>query len=137
MKRCSSDASYSKDACILFHAITYLGSSTVNAPVSEIELRRTISILRDHTEVSIGVILAVGLTPHSDVRLIDPESRTDIASYKISSICFWGKGDSDNREKDCFAFNISHGKDDPTFHCHVFQCSEEDAVRRLIILCES
>lgn len=131
IKRTSSEG-HAKDACVLFHNITYLGSSTVNAPVSEIELRKAMSILRDHTQVSIDVLLSVGLNPHGDIRLIDPESRTDIATYSINKICFWGKGDSNNREKDCFAFNISHGKEETIYHCHVFKSEEEDDVSKIV-----
>ena len=124
----SSSEGEAKDACVLFHGITYLGSATVNAPVSEIELKRTISIMRDHAVISIDVILAIGLAANGLVRLVDPVSRTDIASYNSDKICFWGKGDEETREKDSVAFNVSHGEEE-MFHCHVFKCEEEDAVR--------
>ena len=116
-----------KEACVLFHGITYLGSAGVNAPVSEIELKRTISIMRDHAAVSFEVILAVGLTANSAIRLIDPTSRCDIATYDTKKIIFWGKADDSGKEKDCLAFNVSHG-DEPLYHCHVFKCAEEDTV---------
>ena len=127
IKRTASE-SHAKDACVMFHNITYLGSSTVSCPASELELRQTMSILREHTEVSIDVILSISLSPHGELRLIDPESRTDIASYSISNLCFWSKGDTNHQEKDCLAFTISHGKEDPVFHCHVFKCEEEEDV---------
>ena len=115
-----------KDACVFYHGITYLGSACVNAPVSELELKRTISIMRDHANISIDVILGIGLTAEGNIRLIDPQSRIDIACYGAKRIIFWGKADDDSREKDCVAFNVSHG--DETFHCHVFKCTEEDTV---------
>ena len=115
-----------KDACVLYHGITYFGSSCVNAPVSELELKRTISIMRDHANVSLDVILAVGLSLDGHIRLIDPQTRVDIALYDAKRIIFWGKADEESREKDCVAFNVSH--DDETFQCHVFKCAEEDTV---------
>ena len=115
-----------KEACISYPSITYLGSACVNAPVSELELKRTISIMRDHANICIDVTLAIGLTSDGSIRLIDPQSRTDIASYDAKKIIFWGKADDDSREKDCVAFNVSHG--DESFHCHVFKCAEEDTV---------
>ena len=128
---CRKSEGDDEDACVLFHNITYLGSSTIYAPVSDLELRRAISVLCDNTEVSIDIILAISLSPCGCIRLIEPSSRNDIATYNINSICYWGKGDHENREKDCLAFNISHGKEDPTFHCHVFKCGEEDNVSNI------
>ncbi len=116
-----------KEACVLFHDITYLGSAGVNAPVSEIELKRTIAIMRDHAAVSFDIVLAIGLCANSTIRLIDPVSRADIATYDAEKIIFWGKADEDSKEKDCVAFNVSHG-DEALYHCHVFKCPEEDTV---------
>jgi len=119
-----------KDACVFYHGITYLGSACVNAPASELELKRTISIMRDNANVSIDVILGVGLTSEGSVKLIDPESRANIASYDAKKIIFWGKADDDNKEKDCVAFNVPHGED--SFQCHVFKCTEEDTAVKII-----
>ena len=127
IKRSPSE-SQARDACVLFHHIVYLGSATVNAPVSELELRKAMSILRDNSEKNIKVILGVSLQPNGNIRLIDPENRTDIASYNIGNIVFWGKGDPENEEKDCLAFNVSHGTEDISYLCHVFKCEEEDQV---------
>lgn len=117
-----------KEASVSYLGITYLGSACVNAPVSELELKRTISIMRDHASISIDVILAIGLSSDGYVKLIDPQSRIDIASYDSKKIIFWGKADDESREKDCVAFNVSHGDD--SFHCHVFKCVGEDTVSR-------
>ena len=122
-----------KDAFVFYHGITYLGSASVNAPVSEIELKRTISIMRDHANISIDVILAVPLSPEGTVRLIDPSSRADMAAYETNKIIFWGKADEESKEKDCVAFNVSHG-DDTMYHCHVFKCAEEDIVSLSFII---
>ena len=116
----------SKDACIMFHGLTYLGSTKIDTPMSELQLKKSISILRDHTEGCIDIILSVSVNPAGTISLIDPESRTDIATYEIKNICFWGKGKSDSIEKDCLAFNIGQGKEDITYQCHVFKCNEDD-----------
>ena len=118
----------SDDNAILFDGITYLGSSTVNAPVSEIELKRTMSILREQTEVTIDVLLYVGSTSEGMIRLKDPESQADIATYRIQRILFCGRGDAEGGEKDCFAFNTVHGDSD-IFHCHVFRCQDPEKVK--------
>eukprot|EP00794_Sanderia_malayensis_P016013 gene16013-17630_t len=121
----------SKEACVLFHDIIYLGSAGVNAPVSEIELKRTISIMREHAAVSFDIVLAIGLCENSTIRLIDPFSRTDIATYLTEKIIFWGKADDDSREKDCVAFNVSH-VDESLYHCHVFKCPDEDTATKIL-----
>ena len=123
-----------KDACVLFHGITYLGSSNIDAPMGDLELKRSISVLRDHTEGCIDIILSVSLNPSGTIKLIDPDSRTDIATYNVTNICFWGKGDSDSVDKDCLAFNISQGKEDVMYQCHVFKCNEEDDVSSHVLL---
>eukprot|EP00795_Rhopilema_esculentum_P010495 gene10495-19207_t len=119
-----------KDACVFYHNVTYLGSSSVNAPVSEIELKRTISIMRDHANISLDVILAVGLSSDGCIRLIDPVSRQDMATYDAKQVIFWGKADDESKEKDCVAFNVAHGED--SFHCHVFRCDEEDTAVKIV-----
>ena len=124
--RASTDpGSVEDEDVVIFNNITYLGSSTVNAPVSEIEFRRTMAILAEHTRVAIKVSLTVGSTLDGCIRLIDPENDTDIASYHIHRILFCGKGD--DKEKDCFGFNTVHGDSD-VFHCHVFRCQDPDMV---------
>lgn len=113
-----------------FKKVTYLGSSTVDAPVSEIELKRTMTILREQSQVTIDVVLIIGSTTEGKIRLVDPETMTDIATYKVQKILFCGRGDADGDDKDCFAFNTVHGEPD-IFHCHVFKCLEPEMVSYL------
>ena len=112
---------------ILFSSITYLGSSSVNAPVSDIELKRTMAILKEQGRVAMDIILYVCGSFDGFVRLLDPQNKTLIASYALQKILFCGRGDDDSGEEDCFAFNICHGSSD-IFHCHVFRCLEKGAV---------
>jgi hypothetical protein len=111
----------------LFSSITYLGSSTVNAPVSDTELKRTMAILRQQSRVSVDIILSVGSSFNGEVKLLDPQNRMVIATYELQKILFCGRGDDESDEQDCFAFNTSHGNSD-IFHCHVFRCLESGAV---------
>ena len=123
----------SDDNAVIFDGVTYLGSSTVNAPVSEIELKRTMSVLREQTEVTIDVLLYVGSTSDSMIRLKDPETQGDIATYRIQRILFCGRGDAEGGERDCFAFNTVHGDSD-IFHCHVFRCVDPEKVNKIKLL---
>lgn len=116
---------------IIFDGITYLGSSTVNAPVSEIELKRTMAVLREQTEVTIDVLLYVGSTSDGMIRLKDPETHADIATYHIQRILFCGRGDAEGNESDCFAFNTIHGDSD-IFHCHVFRCMDPEKAGKIL-----
>lgn len=111
----------------LFSSITYLGSSTVDAPVSDVELKRTMAILKDQSREVVDIILSIGTTHDSSVKLIDPETKSLIATYELQKILFCGRGDGDGGERDCFAFNTCHGMAD-IFHCHVFRCLDEGAV---------
>ncbi|XP_048587663.1 rab GTPase-activating protein 1 isoform X2 [Nematostella vectensis] len=114
-----------------FSGIMYLGSSTVNAPVSEIELKRTMVILREQSQVTIDVDLVVGSTSKGKLRLVDPETNSDIATYRVQRIIFCGRGDVDGQERDCFAFNTVHGDTD-IFHCHVFKCKEPEMAGKIL-----
>ncbi|KAK3713438.1 hypothetical protein QZH41_012477 [Actinostola sp. cb2023] len=116
---------------IEFTNVTYLGSSTVDAPVSEIELNRTMAILREQSQVTIDVVLIIGSTSEGKIRLVDPETKADIATYKVQKILFCGRGDAEGEEKNCFAFNTVHGEPD-IFHCHVFRCLEPEMAVKIL-----
>ena len=129
-KRDDSLADFSQiedDDVVLFSNITYLGSSTVNAPVSDVELKKTMAILKQQTRVAIDIVLSVGTSFNGAVKLLDPRNKTVIAMYELQKILFCGRGDDDGNEADCFAFNTCHGNSD-IFHSHVFRCLENAAV---------
>ena len=44
---------------IIFTGVTYLGSATVNAPRSEMEIYRNMSILNEESQMAIPVTLSV------------------------------------------------------------------------------
>ena len=52
----------------LFPGITYLGSATVNAPRSEVEINRNMAILNDQSQMAIPVVLSVPPTSEGTVR---------------------------------------------------------------------
>jgi hypothetical protein len=110
-----------------FSSITYLGSSTVNAPVSDTELKRTMALLKQQSRVAIDIVLSVSASFSGAIKLLDPQNRMVIATYELQKTLFCGRGDDGGGEEDCFAFNTCHGSAD-VFHCHVFRCLESGAV---------
>ena len=48
--------------CTIFHGVTYLGSATVNAPRSEVEINRNMAVLNEQSMMAIPVTLSV---PHN------------------------------------------------------------------------
>ena len=62
------------------------------------------------------------------LRLLDPQSGTEIASYPIYKILFCVRGHDGTDESDCFAFTESHHNAE-IFRIHVFRCQIQEAVR--------
>lgn len=55
--------------CTLFNGIVYLGSATVNAPKSELEVARNMTILREQeSQTAIKIVLSVPRTSEGSVR---------------------------------------------------------------------
>nr|XP_034301493.1 rab GTPase-activating protein 1 isoform X5 [Crassostrea gigas] len=117
-----------------FNGVTYLGCALVNAPRSEVEIYRNMSILNEQSKQAIPIELYVPRTSEGNVRLVDPGTDTDIACYKIHRILFCARGPSDSEEKMCFAFTCSHGDnpDSAIFQCHVFRCELQEAVAKIL-----
>ncbi|XP_014778828.1 rab GTPase-activating protein 1 isoform X2 [Octopus bimaculoides] len=118
----------------IFHGVTYLGCATVNAPRSEVEIYRNMAVLNEQSQMSIPVILSVPSTSEGIVRLLDPTTNSDIASYRIHRILFCARGPTDSNERRCFAFTCSHGDTAETtiFQCHVFRCDLPEAVAKVL-----
>ncbi|CAI9717837.1 rab GTPase-activating protein 1-like isoform X1 [Octopus vulgaris] len=114
--------------------VTYLGCATVNAPRSEVEIYRNMAVLNEQSQMSIPVILSVPSTSEGIVRLLDPTTNSDIASYRIHRILFCARGPTDSNERRCFAFTCSHGDTAETtiFQCHVFRCDLPEAVAKVL-----
>lgn len=116
---------------IVFSQLTYLGCASVNAPRSEVEALRMMSILRGQCQLPLDVTLSVPGVSEGTVRLIDPHSCTEIANYPIYKILFCVRGHDGTPESDCFAFTESHYNAE-IFRIHVFRCQIQEAVSRIL-----
>ncbi|XP_070780458.1 rab GTPase-activating protein 1 [Enoplosus armatus] len=116
---------------VVFSQLTYLGCASVNAPRSEVEALRMMSILRGQCQVPLDVTLSVPGVSEGTVRLLDPHASTEIANYPIYKILFCVRGHDGTPESDCFAFTESHYNAE-IFRIHVFRCQIQEAVSRIL-----
>ncbi|XP_028319298.1 rab GTPase-activating protein 1 [Gouania willdenowi] len=116
---------------VVFSQLTYLGCASVNAPRSEVEALRMMSILRGQCQVPLDVTLSVPGVSEGTVRLLDPNNSTEIANYPIYKILFCVRGHDGTPESDCFAFTESHYNAE-IFRIHVFRCQIREAVSRIL-----
>ncbi|XP_006096347.1 rab GTPase-activating protein 1 isoform X1 [Myotis yumanensis] len=116
---------------VVFSKLTYLGCASVNAPRSEVEALRMMSILRSQCQISLDVTLSVPNVSEGTVRLLDPQTNTEIANYPIYKILFCVRGHDGTPESDCFAFTESHYNAE-LFRIHVFRCEIQEAVSRIL-----
>ncbi|XP_015992923.2 rab GTPase-activating protein 1 isoform X1 [Rousettus aegyptiacus] len=116
---------------VVFSKLTYLGCASVNAPRSEVEALRMMSILRSQCQISLDVTLSVPNVSEGTVRLLDPQTNTEIANYPIYKILFCVRGHDGTPESDCFAFTESHYNAE-LFRIHVFRCEIREAVSRIL-----
>uniref|UniRef100_A0A4W4FD35 Rab GTPase-activating protein 1 n=1 Tax=Electrophorus electricus TaxID=8005 RepID=A0A4W4FD35_ELEEL len=116
---------------VVFSKLTYLGCASVNAPRSEVEALRMISILRSQCQMPLDVTLSVPGVSEGTVRLLDPQSGTEISNYPIYKILFCVRGHDGTMESDCFAFTESHYNTE-IFRIHVFRCEIQEAVSRIL-----
>ncbi|XP_036769893.1 rab GTPase-activating protein 1 isoform X1 [Manis pentadactyla] len=116
---------------VVFSKLTYLGCASVNAPRSEVEALRMMSILRSQCQISLDVTLSVPNVSEGTVRLLDPQTNTEIANYPIYKILFCVRGHDGTPESDCFAFTESHYNAE-LFRIHVFRCEVQEAVSRIL-----
>ncbi|XP_038192053.1 rab GTPase-activating protein 1 isoform X3 [Arvicola amphibius] len=116
---------------VVFSKLTYLGCASVNAPRSEVEALRMMSILRSQCQISLDVTLSVPNISEGTVRLLDPQTKTEIANYPIYKILFCVRGHDGTPESDCFAFTESHYNAE-LFRIHVFRCEIQEAVSRIL-----
>ncbi|GLD55218.1 rab GTPase-activating protein 1 isoform X1 [Lates japonicus] len=116
---------------VVFSQLTYLGCASVNAPRSEVEALRMMSILRGQCQLPLDVTLSVPGVSEGTVRLLDPNNSTEIANYPIYKILFCVRGHDGTPESDCFAFTESHYNAE-IFRIHVFRCQIQEAVSRIL-----
>ncbi|XP_070107813.1 rab GTPase-activating protein 1 isoform X5 [Equus przewalskii] len=89
------------------------------------------SILRSQCQISLDVTLSVPNVSEGTVRLLDPQTNTEIANYPIYKILFCVRGHDGTPESDCFAFTESHYNAE-LFRIHVFRCEIQEAVSRIL-----
>ncbi|XP_073872725.1 rab GTPase-activating protein 1 isoform X8 [Macaca fascicularis] len=89
------------------------------------------SILRSQCQISLNVTLSVPNVSEGIVRLLDPQTNTEIANYPIYKILFCVRGHDGTPESDCFAFTESHYNAE-LFRIHVFRCEIQEAVSRIL-----
>ena len=59
---------YGEDDCYVFNGVTYLGSASVNAPRSEVEINRNMTVINEQSQMAIDVALHVPMTSEGTVR---------------------------------------------------------------------
>ena len=113
---------------VLFSGVTYLGSSSVDAPISEVEANRKMFILKQQAAMSepIPVILSIPMSNEGSVMLKDPQSEQPLATFQVKMILFCARGNA-HELVDCFCLNVRH-KRSGIYHCHVFKCGIPEAV---------
>lgn len=117
--------------CTKFSGVTYLGAATINAPKSEAEIQRNMSILNEQSsEQGIKVAVSVPSSSQGVVVLYDANTESVMTRYEIHRILFYARGAADTNEASCFAFTWSHGdtQESAIFQCHVFRCDIPEAV---------
>ncbi|KAM9516763.1 rab GTPase-activating protein 1 isoform 1-T2 [Salvelinus alpinus] len=128
---CSPSTPIPDEDSVVFNKLTYLGCASVNAPRSEVEALRMMTILRGQCQLPLDVTLSVPGVSEGTVRLLDPQTSTEIASYPIYKILFCVRGHDTTPESDCFAFTESHYNAE-IFRIHVFRCEIQEAVSRIL-----
>lgn len=113
---------------IAFNDINYLGSSTVDAPVSETEANRKMSILRSQSVQPIPIILTVPKDNTGSIVLKDPSTNQVLIAFFIRHVLFCARGQQDTELSDCIAINVLHKKSG-FYHCHIFKCNITDVSR--------
>ena len=112
---------------IFFSGIRYLGSSTVDAPVSETEANRKMGVLKSQTGQPMPIILQIPPNNDGNIMLKDPSTDQILTAFSIKHVLFCARGDINSNLNDCLALNVIH-KRSGVYHCHVFLCEIPEAV---------
>ena len=106
---------------ISYTGIQYLGSSTVDAPVSETEANRKMHILKSQCVQTIPVTMLVPTDNNGSIVLKDPTSDQVLVAFFIRHVLFCARGQQDTELSNCIAINVLH-KRSGLYHCHIFTC---------------
>jgi hypothetical protein len=113
-----------------FTGINYLGSSTVDAPVSETEANRKMEILRTQSAQAIPIILTIPEDNSGSIVLKDPSSDQVLVAFFIRHVLFCARGQVDSDLQDCIAINVLH-KRSGFYHCHIFRCDFPETCQKV------
>ncbi len=118
---------------ILFAGITYLGCSSVDAPVSEVEANRKMYTLKSQAANSkpMPVIVSIPVSNDGNVILKDTESEHPLSIFAVKMILFCARGNAEQL-LDCFCLNVKH-KRSGIYSCHAFRCEIPEAVSCFIV----
>ena len=111
----------------VFNGLTYLGSSTVDAPMSPSEANNKMTTFKEQHAQAIPVNLSIPQTNAGKMVMLDPHSNTPLAVFYIKTVLLCVRG-QDLGVSDCMCINVRHRKSQ-TFHCHVFLVHSEETVR--------
>ncbi|KMQ94820.1 rab gtpase-activating protein 1 [Lasius niger] len=127
-----STLAHVQQECTIFNGVTYLGAAAINAPKSECEIQRNMSILNAEQSLNLGIKVSVSVPSSSQgsVVLYDAATQQAIARYEVQRILFYARGESTGSCAACFAFTWSHGDtlESAIYQCHVFRCDIPEAV---------
>jgi hypothetical protein len=130
----STPSLYSPDdnseQCTVYSGVTFVGSSAVDAPCSEIEMNRVMGILKKQGGEAIDVHLSIPSSPKGCIKLFDAENNQQLSVYRIRHVLFCARGKEEGL-KDCLSFTTGY-KNADVFHCHVFRCGDEDACAQVL-----
>lgn len=113
----------------VFSGLTYLGSSTVDAPMSPAEANNKMMTFKEQHAQPIPVNLSVPQTNAGKMVMLDPLNNTPLAVFYIKTVLLCVRG-QDMVVSDCMCINVRHRKSQ-SFHCHVFLVNSEELVRKM------
>ena len=120
------------EECTVFNGLTYLGSSTVDAPMSPSEANNKMITFKEQHAQAIPVNLSIPQTNAGKIVMLDPLNNTPLAEFNIKTVLLCVRG-QDLDVSDCMCINVRHRKSQ-SFHCHVFLVNTEDLVRGISAL---
>ena len=110
----------------VYSGVTFIGTATVNAPCSEVELNRVMNTMKKQGGEAIEVHLSIPLSHTGSITLFDAETNFPLSVHRIRHVLFCARG-KDEGMKEYLSFTTGY-RNAEIFHCHVFRCVEEESV---------
>eukprot|EP00118_Oscarella_pearsei_P007400 m.35998 g.35998 ORF g.35998 m.35998 type:complete len:986 (+) comp32201_c1_seq2:207-3164(+) len=118
------------EQCTIFNGITFIGSSAVDAPVSELEINRKIELLRRQASEFVDIKLSIPMTSNGSVKLIDDETGFALDKHDVKNILFCARGKEED-VANCLAFTTGH-KGSGLFRCHVLKAADRETANHIL-----